>query len=159
MHKHLTAILAAGVLIAGGGKAFASISSSKPYSYPYPYAPAYDTNTRATVVGTVTTIIWSYPRAFLLIEGKGPNGRLMEYRIELGNTRALELKGWTRDTIRDGEIVMVRGWYARADRSRIKARTLEFHGSPSDEVGLTFSQATTPHPVATTPRPVMTRPR
>jgi uncharacterized protein DUF6152 len=135
MHKHLTAILAAGVLFAGGGKAFAQDSVSTQY----------DTSRPATVVGTVTTISWAYPRAFLLIEGKGANGRLQEYRIDLGNPRALELKGWTRDTVRDGEIIIVNGWYARVDRSRIKARTIQFHGRPSDQVGLTFSQATTPH--------------
>jgi uncharacterized protein DUF6152 len=135
MHKHLTAILAAGVLVAGGGKAFAQGSLSAQY----------DTSTPATVVGTVTTINWTYPRAFLLIEGKGASGRLQEYRIDLGSPRDLELKGWTRDTVRDGEIVIVNGWYARTDRSRLKARTLQFHGRPSDEVGLTFSQATTPH--------------
>jgi len=135
MHKHLTAILAAGVLFAGGGKAFAQDSVSTQYDISRP----------ATVVGTVTTISWAYPRAFLLIEGKGANGRLQEYRIDLGNPRALELKGWTRDTVRDGEIIIVNGWYARVDRSRIKARTIQFHGRPSDQVGLTFSQATTPH--------------
>src|SRR5215831_11298963 len=140
MHKHLTAILAAGVLFAGGGKAFAQNSFATQYDI-----RQYDISRPATVVGTVTTISWAYPRAFLLIEGKGANGRLQEYRIDLGNPRALELKGWTRDTVRDGEIIIVNGWYARVDRSRIKARTIQFHGRPSDQVGLTFSQATTPH--------------
>jgi hypothetical protein len=137
MHKHLTAILAAGVLFAGGGKAFAQRQSS--------FLTQYDTSRLATVVGTVTTISWAFPRAFLLIEGKGANGRLQEYKIDLGSPRALELKGWTRDTVKDGEQLIVNGWYSRADRSRIKARSLQFHGRPSDEVGLTFSQATTPH--------------
>ena len=135
MHKHLTAILAAGVLIAGSsGLAFAHD----------PFSVQYDVNRPAHVVGTVTTIDWTIPRSFLTIEGKGTNGRLAEYRVELGSPRALERKGWTRYTVREGETVSVKGWYARNDRNRIKATSLKLHGTEFN-MGLTFSEATTPH--------------
>jgi hypothetical protein len=129
MRKHLTAILAAGVLVAGSGMAFAHSSFTQ-----------YETDRAAVIEGVVTTIDWNEPFSTLLIEGKGPNGRLMEYRVELGSTRALEQRGWRRDTIRDGDSVTITGWYARADHSRVKARTLEF--SRDIGVGLTFSAAT-----------------
>src|SRR5262245_44699887 len=105
MHKHLTAMLAAGVLFAGGGLAFAQRS----------FSALYDTNTTATVKGTVTTIVWVDPSAYLTIEGTGPNGRLKEFYVELGSPRALEQKGWKRDTIKEGETVTVEGWFARSD--------------------------------------------
>ena len=137
MHKHLTAMLAAGVLIAGGsGLAFAHDASSPSVQY--------DINRPAHVEGTVTTIDWATPRSFLTIEGKGANGRLAEYRIDLGSRRALERNGWTRFTVREGETVSVNGWYARNDRNRIKAKALKLHGTEFN-MGLTFSEATTPH--------------
>jgi hypothetical protein len=135
MHKHLTAILAAGVLIAGGsGLAFAHDA----------YSVQYDNNRPANVVGTVTTIEWATPHSFLTIEGRGTNGRQAEYRIDLGSRRALERSGWTRYTVREGETVSVKGWFARNDRNRIKAKALKLHGTEYN-MGLTFSEATAPH--------------
>jgi len=104
MHKHLTAMLAAGVLIAGGGLAFSHES----------FWAQYDINKPAVIEGIVTTIDWDTPSSFLTMEGTGANGRLAEFRVDLGRARALEHKGWTRDTVKEGETVTVIGWYARS---------------------------------------------
>jgi hypothetical protein len=133
MHKHLTAILAVGVLIAGGSTAFSRES----------FWTQYDVNRPAIVQGIVTTIDWATPRSFLTIEGTGTNGRLTEFRIDLGNSRALAHKGWRHDTVREGETVTVIGWYARHDQSRIRARTLRLHGRDFDAAS-TFTEATNP---------------
>ena len=130
MRKHLTAMLTAGVLIAGSSMAFASDSFSKQYDVKKP----------AHVVGTVTTIDWTAPRSFLTIEGRGPNGRLTEFRIELGSRRQLENKGWRADTVKEGETIAVKGWYARRDRTKVWARALKNLGRESN--GLTWSEAT-----------------
>jgi hypothetical protein len=119
MHKHLTAMLAAGVLIAGsGGLVFTHDS----------FASQYDISKPAILEGIVTTIDWATPNSWLTIEGAGTNGLQAEFRIDLGNARALEHKGWTRDTVKEGDPVTVIGWYARDDRCRIRARTLKLHG-------------------------------
>jgi hypothetical protein len=118
MHKHLTAMLAAGVLIAGSGLSFAHDS----------FAAQYDINKPAIVEGIVTTVDWAAPHSFLTIEGTGANGRLAEFRVDLGRARALEHKGWTRETVKEGDDVTVIGWYARDDQSLIRARTLKLQG-------------------------------
>ena len=130
MRKHLTAMLTAGVLIAGSGMAFARDS----------FSATYDVKKPAHVVGTVTTIDWTAPRSFLTIEGRGPNGRLTEFRIELGSRRELEHRGWKPDTVKEGETIAVKGWYGRRDRSKIWARALRNLGRESN--GLTWSEAT-----------------
>jgi hypothetical protein len=130
MQKHLTALLAAGMLFAGGGLAVARDS----------FSAQYDLNKRARIVGIVTTVDWTASRSFLTLEGKGANGRLTEFRIDLGSRRELEQKGWRRDTIRQGETVAVKGWYARSDRGRIRAQALKRLGR--EFKGLTFSEAT-----------------
>jgi len=131
MHRHLTAMLAAGVLIAGsGGLVFARDS----------FPVQYDSNKLAHISGIVTTVDWTAPHSFLTLEGKGKNGRLAEFRIELGSRRELENKGWRRDTIKEGETVAVKGWYARNDRSRIRALALKHLAR--DYKGLTFTEAT-----------------
>jgi hypothetical protein len=135
MHKHLTAMLAAGALIAGGGLAFSHDSSH------YSFSALYDINRPAMIGGTVTAVDWTAPRSFLTVEGPGPNGRLKEYRIDLGSPHALERNGWRHDTVKQGETVTVIGWYARNDDSRIKARRLKLHGRDLDAAP-TFFEAT-----------------
>jgi hypothetical protein len=131
MHKRLTAMLAAVMLIAGSGLAFGGNRS---------YSTRYDVNKPAIVKGIITTVDWSFPYCFLTIEGTGGDGRLKEFRIELGQMRALQQKGWRRDTLREGDTVTVTGWSAHGDYSRIKARALRLHDKSRD-VGLTFSEA------------------
>jgi hypothetical protein len=131
MHKHLTAMLATGVLIAGGGLAFPHDS----------FWRQYDINRPAIVEGIVTTIDWAHPSAFLTMEGTGANGRLTEFRIDLGNARALERKGWRHDTVREGETLTVIGWHARRDQNRIRARKLMLHGKELNAAS-TFTEAT-----------------
>ena len=131
MHRHLTAMLTAGVLIAGSSMASARDSFSKQY----------DLNKPAHIVGTVTSVDWNKTRSFLTIEGTGPNGRLTEFRVELGSRRDLESKGWRPDTVTEGETLRVKGWYARNDRALIKARVVTSLGTKVNK-GLTFTQAT-----------------
>jgi hypothetical protein len=130
MHKHLTAMLAAGALIAGGGLAFSHES----------FSAQYDVNRPAIVQGVVTTIDWTPPSSILTIEGTGANGRLAEFRIDLGSPRRLERSGWTSNTVKEGETVTVIGWYARDDECRIRARTVKLHGREFDTA--TFYEAT-----------------
>jgi hypothetical protein len=130
MQKHLTAMLAAGLLFASGGLAVAGDW----------FFGQYDTNKPARIVGIVTTVDWTTSRSFLTLEGKGANGRQTEFRIDLGSRRELEQKGWRRDTIRQGETVAVKGWYARNDRGRIRALALK--RLAREYRGLTFSEAT-----------------
>jgi hypothetical protein len=131
MHKHLTAMLAAGALIAGGGLAFSHES----------FSAKYDVNKPAVVQGIVTTVDWITPHSFLTVEGAGANGRLSEFRIDLGNQHALERKGWRHDTVLQGETVTVIGWYARDSENRIRARRIKLHGREFDTAP-TFYEAT-----------------
>ncbi len=130
MHKHLTAMLAAGALIAGGGLAFSHES----------FSAQYDVHKPAIVQGIVTTIDWTTPSSFLTIEGAGANGRQTEFRIDLGSPRRLERSGWRPDTVKEGETVTVIGWYSRDDECRIRAQRLKLHGREFDTA--TFYEAT-----------------
>ena len=134
MHRRLSAMVAAAVLIVGSGLALAHNSLSAEY----------DIHNPAVVRGIVTTIEWTTPRSFLTIEGEGANGRLTEFRIDLGSPRVLEHHGWTRNTVKEGETVTVIGWQARRAPSRIKGSNVKIHGKEFG-AGLTFSEATTPN--------------
>jgi hypothetical protein len=118
MRRQLIATLAAGVLLAGGGRAFAH----------HPFSAEYDSNKPAQVEGKVTKVNWTNPHSFLTVDAKGANGKLEHYRVELGSPKALAQKGWKRGTVKVGETVTVNGWYARDGQSRINARAVTVKG-------------------------------
>jgi hypothetical protein len=118
MRRHLIATLAAGVLLAGGGRAFAH----------HPFSAEYDSNKPAQVEGKVTKVNWTNPHSFLTVDAKGANGKLEHYRVELGSPKALAQKGWKRGSVKVGETVTVNGWYARDGQSLINARAVTVKG-------------------------------
>ena len=131
MHKHLVALLAAGVLIAGGGVAFAH----------HPFAAEYDSNKPAQVEGKVTNINWTNPHAFMTVAAKDANGKLTHYRVELGSPRALTEKGWKRGNVKVGQQVTVTGWYGRGDDTRINAKAVTVNGHEMDAASSYFETA------------------
>jgi len=122
MHKHLVALLAAGVLLSGGGLAFAH----------HPFSAEYDSNKPAQVEGKITKVDWTNPHSFVMVQVKDANGKLQHYRVELGSPHALEVKGLKRGNLRVGQTVTVVGWFGRDDRTRINARTLTVNGKEFD---------------------------
>ena len=131
MPKHLVALLAAGVLIAGGGVAFAH----------HPFAAEYDSNKPAQVEGKVTNINWTNPHAFMTVAAKDANGKLTHYRVELGSPRALTEKGWKRGGVKVGQQVTVTGWYARRDETRINATAVTVTGHEMDAASSYYEAA------------------
>ena len=122
MHKHLTALLAAGVLLTGGGVAFAH----------HPFAAEYDSNKPAQVEGKVTKVNWTNPHAFLTVEGKDDNGKIQQYRVELGSPAALTQKGWKRNSVRVGQQVTINGWHGRNNQMLINAKAVTVDGHEMD---------------------------
>jgi hypothetical protein len=131
MHKHLIALLAAGVLVTGGGVAFAH----------HPFAAEYDTSKPAEVEGKVTKVNWTNPHAFLTVDAKDACGKLEHYQVELGSPGALAKKGLKKGSVKVGQTVTVTGWYGRDSQSHINARALKFNGKEFDAASSYFTPA------------------
>src|SRR5215471_1166481 len=131
MHKHLTALLAAGVLLTGGGVAFAH----------HPFSAEYDSNKPAQVEGKVTKVDWTNPHSFVTVDARDASGKLEHYRVELGSPGALQKKGLKRGTVRVGQTVTVVGWFARDDQTHINARALTINGKEFDAASSYYTPA------------------
>jgi len=114
MQKHLTAMLAAGALLCGGGRAFAH----------HPFAAEYDINKPAQVEGKVTKVDWVNPHSFLTVDTHDASGKLEHVRVELGSPKALNDKGWKRASVKVGDEVKVDGWYGKDSQTRVNARSV-----------------------------------
>ena len=69
----------------------------------------FDSTKPVTIKGTVSRIDWVNPHAHFFVEGEDGNGRKGTWDFELLPPARLMRKGWTRVSLRIGEVVTVSG--------------------------------------------------
>lgn len=68
---------------------------------------SYDTSKTVTVTGTVTEYHWANPHVFVKVDAKDENGNLMHWSIETQNIVTEVNAGWTKDTFKPGDQVII----------------------------------------------------
>jgi hypothetical protein len=68
---------------------------------------SYDSTKTVTVKGTVTDYIWANPHVFLKVDAKGNSGNTLHWIIEAQNPLSQTEVGWTKNTFKPGDKVIV----------------------------------------------------
>jgi Family of unknown function (DUF6152) len=68
---------------------------------------SYDTTKTVTVKGTVTAYVWSNPHVLLKVDAKDSSGEMLHWIIEAQNPLSQTQVGWTKDTFKPGDEVVV----------------------------------------------------
>jgi tetratricopeptide (TPR) repeat protein len=110
---------------------------------PLQQLPKFDLSKPITVSGTVTRVEWSNPSTNLSIEAKSGNGERITYRVYGANPNRLVQEGFTRATIRLGDVITVDGFAGDAP-STIGNATLTLGDGRRLSFGMTVSGASAP---------------
>ena len=81
------------------------------------FAAVFDVNTSVDVSGTVTDVEWMNPHAWIHLDAENDEGVIENWSFELGSPNGLTRRGWSRGTIKPGDVISVSGYRAR-DGSR-----------------------------------------
>jgi hypothetical protein len=100
--------VAALVLLAGGASLAAHHS----------FAAEFDGSKPVTLKGTITKMEWTNPHAWLHVDVKGPDGKVVSWMVEGGAPNALLRRGWNRTSVASGTEVIVQGFRARDGSNR-----------------------------------------
>ena len=85
-----------------------------PVAAHHSFAAEYDSAKPIKLTGTVTKIEWTNPHCFFYIDVKNEeSGKIENWALELGNPNALLRAGWTPNSVKIGEEVMVEGSRAK----------------------------------------------
>src|SRR5437867_7592533 len=93
---------------------FALVLAVRPVAAHHAFAAEFDVNDPVKVRGTTTKMEWSNPHAWLYVDVKDADGKVINWRFELGAPNALIRLGWKKDTIPVGIEVAVEGFRAKA---------------------------------------------
>ena len=73
------------------------------------FAADYDASKPITLRGTVTKFEWMNPHARFSIDVKDDSGGVTNWEFELGSPNTLMRSGWTRNSLKIGDEVVVKG--------------------------------------------------
>ena len=105
------------------------------------FAAEFDSNKPIKVTGTVTKIEWMNPHAYFYIDVKDDAGKVANWGMEMGSPNGLMRQGWTRNSMKVGDVVIVEGSRAKDGSNIGNARTVMLNGK---RMFAASSQGTTP---------------
>lgn len=113
MAKALTTLVLAALL---GGSATSAHHS---------FAVFFDDTKTVEITGSVTEFRFSNPHAIISLEVKNNAGVVEEWKAETNAVTLLKRRGWTRDSLKAGEVVTVNGWPSRDGANYLRMRTIK----------------------------------
>jgi hypothetical protein len=105
-------LVAAVVLLAG----------TRPVLAHHAFAAEYDANRKVLLTGNVTKIAWMNPHAHFLLAVRDGGGKVSTWDLELASPNTLERGGWTRKSLKVGDVVTVNGYLAKDGSNLAHAR-------------------------------------
>jgi hypothetical protein len=101
-------------LIAGIATGLGLLASTAPTRAHHSFAAEFDRNLPVTVTGAVTKVEWANPHARFYIDAKDESsGETVNWDFELASPNGLMRRGWTRNSMKIGDVITVTGHRAK----------------------------------------------
>ncbi len=88
------------------------------------FAAEYDANKPITLQGTVTSMVWSNPHAWIYVDVKGSDGKVVNWAIETGNPNGLYRRGWRKTDLPAGAELRIEGYLAKDGTATVNAANI-----------------------------------
>jgi hypothetical protein len=77
------------------------------------FAAEFDAMKPLNLKGVVTKIEWSNPHTYFYMDVTGADGKVVNWGMEMGSPNGLMRQGWTRNTLKVGDVINVEGSQAK----------------------------------------------
>ena len=98
--------------------------AAAPVAAHHAFAAEFDVNQPVKVKGTLTKVEWVNPHAWIYVDVKGADGKVVNWHFELGPPNALFRLGWKKDSIPTGIEVEVTGYRAKSVEAVANGRSI-----------------------------------
>ena len=105
------------------------------------FATEFDGNKPVSMKGIVTKIDWANPHVWFYINVKTETGLIENWGFEMGGPNSLRNSGWTRETMKIGDEVIVEGSLAKNGSKSVNAKSVMM-ASTGKKLGAASSQGT-----------------
>lgn len=85
------------------------------------FSAEFDANKPVAMTGTVTSVEWRNPHTWFYVDVKDDAGNVVNWGFELASPNLLLRNGWTRSSMKVGDVVTVRAYQAKNGTSLANA--------------------------------------
>jgi len=88
------------------------------------FAAEYDGTKPITLTGAITKMLWSNPHAWVYVDVKSPDGKVVNWAFETGQANALYRRGWKKTDLPVGAVVTIEGFLAKDGSPTVNATNI-----------------------------------
>ena len=88
------------------------------------FSAEYDEKKPLKLTGTVTTMKWSNPHAWIYVDVKDKNGKVVNWAFETGGANALYRRGWRKQDLAPGTVLTIDAFQARNGTPTANAQSI-----------------------------------
>ena len=88
------------------------------------FSAEFDAEKPIKLTGAVTKFDWTNPHAWIYIDVKDETGKVANWGFELGGASGLMRSGWSRFSLKAGDVVTIEGARARNGSNMANAQTV-----------------------------------
>lgn len=111
-------------VVAVGVLSMAMLGAAVSASAHHAFAAEFDANKPVHFQGTVTKMEWVNPHAWIHVDVKNPDGTVANWAIEAGTPNVLYRRGFTKESLLAGTVIVVDGYQAKDGSHRANGRDL-----------------------------------
>ena len=90
------------------------------------FTAEFDPAKEVKFTGTVTMMKWENPHAWIYLDVKGADGKVVNWALETANANSLLRRGWRKEDLLFGTVLIVDGWQARNGSPTANVRSITF---------------------------------
>lgn len=123
--------------------AFGAFLTVTPLPAHHSFSAEYDSKRPVVLKGTVTKVEWMNPHVYFYLDVTSESGDITNWALEMGPPNGLERSGWTRNTMKVGDDVIVEATLAKDNSKQANARSVTM-ASTGKKLGAGSSERSNP---------------
>lgn len=118
----MTAKIARLIVLAG------LVAGSPPVDAHHAFSAEFDADKPVKLTGAVTKLEWTNPHAWIYLDVKDASGKVENWGFELASPNGLMRNGWTRFSLKPGDVVTIEGSRAKNGSTNANAQVVVSSG-------------------------------
>jgi len=90
------------------------------------FTAEFDTSKPIKITGKVTMMKWANPHAWIYIDVVDSKGKVTNWALETGAANSLIRRGWRKEDLPAGTVLVVDGWQARNGSATANVSSITF---------------------------------
>jgi len=127
------------LLILGFGLLVAAVPAMAHHAF----SAEFDADKPITLKGKVSKIAWTNPHVWIYVNVADDAGKLTNWGFEMGAPHQVQGRGWTRNTVKIGDELVIVGSRARDGSNRMNARNVTW-AATGKTLGAASSESAVP---------------